>query len=92
MSKIKLTDGVLTIEIPGLTAVRIDTGRRIVAVDGITGHGTIGPEWTVADLRDGTYGDFHRLGPADECPDRDCIRAGEHVKLPADHNPDTKES
>lgn len=78
MTNIKLTDGVLTIELPGLTAVRIDTTRRIVAVDGISGTGISGPEWTVADLRDGTYGGFHRLKHASACPDVDCIAGGEH--------------
>ena len=39
----------------------------------------LSPEWTVCDLRDGTYGDFHRLAPADHCNDADCARSGEHV-------------
>lgn len=70
-------DDILVIELPGLTAIRIDTARRIVAVDHISGTGT-GPEWTVLDLRDGTFGDFHRLIPADMCFDVGCSGAGEH--------------
>jgi hypothetical protein len=78
VTTIKLTDGEVTIELPGLTAVRIDTERRLIAVDGISGSGKCAPEWSVADLRDGTYGGFHRLLPAGECIDVDCIESGQH--------------
>ena len=78
MADIKLTDGILTIEVPGLTAVRIDTVHRLVAVDAISGTGMAGPAWTVVDLRGGTYGDFHRLRPAGDCFDAHCASAGEH--------------
>jgi hypothetical protein len=83
MSDIKVTQGaVITIELPGLTAIRIDTERRIVAADSISGTPTadepLRPGWRVLDLRDGTYGDFRRLRPAGECADADCIHAGEH--------------
>jgi hypothetical protein len=81
-------DGILEIHLPGLTAICIDPVARVIAVDGISGsasHVALSPEWTVLDLRHGTYGDFHRLGPADECPDRDCIGAGEHVRLSPGH-------
>jgi hypothetical protein len=71
-------DDILVIELPGLTAIRIDTARRIVAVDHISGTGT-GPEWTVLDLRDGTFGDFHRLIPANMCGYSDCVAGGEHL-------------
>ena len=83
MSNFHLTNGELTIELPGLTAIRIDTARRLIAVDGISGSGTVGPWWSVADLRDGTYGDFHRLQPADQCNDADCIQSGQHCELTA---------
>jgi hypothetical protein len=77
--EIKGSDDILVIGLPGLTAVRIDTARRVVAIDGISGTGENPyPEWTVLDLRDGTYGGFHRLTPADMCLDADCSGAGEH--------------
>lgn len=61
-------DDVMTIKLPGLTAVRIDTSRRVIAIDWISGTADCeSPEWTLRDLRDGTFGDFHRLRPADEC-------------------------
>lgn len=73
-----------TIRLPGATAIRIDAEHRVIAVDGTSWSGTaedgpLGPEWLVQDLRDGTYGDFHRLRPADECADRDCARSGQHA-------------
>lgn len=82
--KIQLPAGdTLTVEIPGLTAIRIDTEGRVIAVDGISGTPVSGeplhPEWAVRDLRDGTYGDFHRLKPADQCNDSDCAKRGEHA-------------
>ena len=78
MTDITIEQGTtLTIKLPGLTAVRIDTGRRIVAIDHISGsnygpHADLGPAepaFTVHDLRNGTYGDFHRLKPAPDCFD-----------------------
>lgn len=83
MSDIKVQQGaVLTIALPGLTAIRIDTTKRLIAIDGISGSTTQDepcmPDWALLDLRDGTYGDFHRLRDADECSDPDCIRACEH--------------
>jgi hypothetical protein len=77
--EIKGSDDILVIDLPGLTAIRIDTRRRIVAVDGTSGSRPVGPEWTVLDLRDGTYGGFHRLIPADMCFDSECVAAGEHL-------------
>jgi len=82
-----LSGDVLTIEVPGLTAVRIDTRNRLIAIDGIsgisggteTGGESLSPEWAVRDLRDGTYGDFHRLKPAGQCNDPDCAKRGEHA-------------
>jgi hypothetical protein len=79
VTAIKLTEGEVTIELPGLTAVRIDTARRLIAVDGISGSEMVAPEWSIADLRDGTYGGFHRLLPAGECIDVDCIESGQHA-------------
>jgi hypothetical protein len=76
--EIKGDDDILVIELPGLTAIRIDTERRIVAIDGNSGAGRVGPVWKVADLRGGTYGSFHRLIPADMCFDAACVAAGEH--------------
>src|ERR1035441_4762796 len=72
----------IMIELPGLTAIRIDTGTHTVAIDCISGlvdPEGLGPEWTVRDLRDGTYGGFHRLKPADECFDTECAASGQHV-------------
>ena len=71
----------ITIRLPGLTAIRIDPGTGIIAVDNTSG--TLAPEysfegWAVADLRDGTYGDFHRLKHRSECPDADCTDSGQH--------------
>lgn len=76
-----LTGDILTIEVPGLTAIRIDTESRVLAIDGISGVTEGGPltsEWAVRDLRGGTYGDFHRLKPSGECSDASCARS-EHV-------------
>jgi hypothetical protein len=74
---------VVTITLPGLTAIRIDTAARVAAIDGISGSATreepCSPEWLVHDLRDGTYGDFHRLRPASECFDADCAGSGQHA-------------
>jgi prevent-host-death family protein len=73
----------ITIELPGLTAIRIDTAGRVVAIDCISGVANdaepLSPEWLVRDLRDGTYGGFHRLKPADECFDTECAASGQHV-------------
>jgi hypothetical protein len=74
-------DDILVIELPGLTAIRIDTAARVIAVDGISGTAEsreLARAWKVLDLRDGTYGGFHRLIPADMCFDADCSGAGEH--------------
>ena len=84
MTEIKIKQGaVITIELPGLAAVRIDTATRTVAVDGISGMvergETCWPAWRVADLQHGTYGDFHRLRPAAECNDLDCRNSGQHT-------------
>lgn len=80
---IVIADGaVLTITLPGLTGIRIDATTRLIAVDGYSGDtagGGLLPEWRVADLRDGTYGDFHRLRPPGECPDPNCVAAGQHA-------------
>jgi transcriptional regulator with XRE-family HTH domain len=74
---------VVTITLPGLTAIRIDTAARIAAIDGISGTATreepCEPEWLMHDLRDGTYGDFHRLRPASECFDAECAENGQHA-------------
>jgi hypothetical protein len=85
MATIKLTgtEDVLVIELPGLTAIRIDAAARVVAVDGISGNPGGEPpfpesEWTVLDLRDGIYGGFHRLAAADTCFDVDCAGSGQH--------------
>lgn len=72
---------VITIELPGLTAVRIDTVNGLIAVDGISGTAAPGEgwvDWNVINLQHGTYGDFHQLRPADECSDSDCVERGEH--------------
>lgn len=83
---ISLTDGELTITVPGLTAVRINVERRLIAVDCLSGtpEYPAGADWTVADLRDGTYGGFHRLKPAGECFDSACARSGQHIAVEAD--------
>jgi hypothetical protein len=83
MATIKLNGGedVLVIELPGLTAIRIDAKARVVAVDGMSGNPgdePLSPEWQVLDLRDGIYGGFHRLVPADMCFDADCAGSGQH--------------
>jgi hypothetical protein len=87
MSDIKIPQGaVITIELPGLTALRIDTKHRLMALDGISGNPApdeaVSVSWQLADLRDGIYGDFHRLLPADRCGDADCRSAGEHDVSP----------
>ena len=80
-----LTDGTITVNLPGLIAIRIDTRTRTIAIDGISGEACraepLLPEWFVADLRDGTYGGFHRLSPREECFDRDCADSGQHNAL-----------
>jgi hypothetical protein len=81
--------GPVTIELPGLTGIRIDTERRIIAIDGLSGScdEPLFPDYAVHDLRHGTYGDFHRLKPAGECFDpegcRDATDPGsrQHVAL-----------
>jgi hypothetical protein len=81
MVTIKITgDDVVTVEGPRLTAVRIDAARRLIAIDGISGPADSdlsGPDWTVRDLRGGTFGDFHRLRPSNQCGRRGCA-ASEH--------------
>ncbi|WP_157251052.1 hypothetical protein [Nonomuraea typhae] len=72
-----LTEGVLTIHLSGLTAVHIDTHHGLIAVDNTSGTATAATEWTVHDLRNGIYGDFHLLRPSYACTDLDC--APEHV-------------
>jgi hypothetical protein len=83
MATIKLKgDDILVIEVPGLTAIRIDPETRVIAVDGISGAAegeALAPDWQVLDLRDGTYGGFHRLIPADMCFDAECAGSGQHV-------------
>jgi hypothetical protein len=86
--------GPVTVELPGLTAIRIETATRTIAIDNISGTTTRGepclPEWTLHDLRNGTYGDFHRLKPAGECFDPEGCRDAadtarrEHVELVAE--------
>lgn len=80
---IKITSGeTVTIELPGLTAIKIDAANRTIAIDGISGHvdeGPMGWEWPVQDLRDGIYGDFHRLAPSADCHDAACAESGQHV-------------
>jgi hypothetical protein len=92
-------DDVLVIDVPGLTAVRIDPRARVIAIDGISGTpGAYGssdaltPAWQVLDLRGGTYGGFHRLIPADICFDVDCAGAGQHVGPAADNSGCTTEA
>lgn len=83
MSEIKVKQGTeITIELPGLAAVRIDTQHRQITVDNISGEPRhdepLAPDWKITDLRDGTYGDFHRLLAPRYCGDSDCIAKGEH--------------
>jgi hypothetical protein len=81
VTKLKPSDtDKLIIELPGLTAVSINVAVRTIAIDNISGTPDGDPlhEWRIADLRDGTYGDFHRLTPPDTCFDADCRRSGEH--------------
>jgi hypothetical protein len=71
---------IVTIEVPGLAAVRIDTYRRMIAIDHVSGSAEgepLSPEWIVRDLRDGTWGDFHSLRPASACGHAECA-ASEH--------------
>ena len=83
MSYIKIAPGeTATIELPGLTALKIDAVNRTIAIDGISGHmdgGPLGWDWPVQDLRDGIYGDFHRLTPPADCFDAHCAGSGQHV-------------
>lgn len=83
--KIEAQSEPIMIELPGLQAVVIDPARGIIAVDGISGSSAEFEhiEWRVLELRDGTYGDFHRLTPAAQCIDADCVERGEHVLEPA---------
>lgn len=84
MTTTRISSGdVLTVELPALTAVRIDTRNRVIAVDGVSGtsDGPLGPDWTLRDLRDGTYGDFHRLLPASQCLDAACVASGQHAQV-----------
>lgn len=75
--EIELAEGVLTIKLPGLTAVRFDTHRGLIAIDRVSGLADGTAEWTVRDLRHGVYGDFHLLRPADDCTYREC--ANQHT-------------
>jgi hypothetical protein len=82
MTTTRITDhDVLTVELPGLTAVRIAAEDRVIAIDGNSGatDGPTGQNWTVRDLRGGTYGDFHRLLPAGQCHDAACAASGQHA-------------
>lgn len=82
MTEMKITNGIITIVLPGLTAVRIDTETRVIAVDYISGgegSGPTAPKWLVHDLRGKIYGDFHTLKDRDECNDPECERSGQHV-------------
>jgi hypothetical protein len=79
--EVKNSDDVLVVELPGLIAIRISTASRQIAVDGMSGNAGdagLGPEWQLLDLRDGIYGGFHRLVPADMCFDADCAGSGQH--------------
>ncbi len=79
-----ISEDVVTIELPGLIAVRIDIFRRVIAIDGISGSADgepLGP-WAVHDLRDGIFGDFHRLRPAHQCGHAECADTGQHDVLP----------
>lgn len=78
MTDMKMTKGVLTIALPGLTAVRIDIHHKVIAIDHISGEMDGTGEYVVHDLRAGTYGDFHQLQPADHCNDDECA-AGQHI-------------
>lgn len=82
MTDIAIRQGtVIDIKLPGLTAIRIDTVRRVIAVDSISGGSDrddrlMTPDFVVVDLReeDSVFGDFHRLSPPDECNyPRDCV-------------------
>ena len=86
-ARLTFSCGVLRIDLPGLTAVRIDTADRVLAIDGTSGsvEGSLAPDWAVLDLRDGTYGDFHRLQPVEQCMDSACIAAGEHIPPKGSH-------
>lgn len=71
----------VTFDLPGLTAIRVDPEHRIIAVDGTSGSaaGSLSPDWRILDLRDGIYGDFHRLLPAGECfSPASCAIEGQH--------------
>lgn len=89
MTTINLPDdrGDLQINLNGLTAVLIDTARRRIAIDGISGGGPgsgddLLREWVIVDLRHNLYGDFHSLRPATECNDAECA-ATQHGATPA---------
>ncbi len=85
--------GPVTVELPALTALRIDTATRTIAIDCISGMTTRAepclPDWIVHDLRGGTYGDFHRLSPTGECFDPEGCRdaddpaSRQHIELAA---------
>jgi hypothetical protein len=73
-----------TIWLPGATAIRIDDRHRVIAVDttstNFADSEPLIPEWLVQDLREGSYGDFHQLKPADECFDSTCAgQGGQHA-------------
>lgn len=72
-------DDVLTINLPGLLAVRIDMIDRVIAVDGISGTYDGPGNWTVHDLHKKGLGDFHRLNDPATCSGIDCSPK-EHVK------------
>jgi hypothetical protein len=74
---------VVTVLLPGATALRIDARHRVMAVDTVSTAvhqgGSLRPAWLVQDLREGTYGDFHQLTTAAECFDSTCAASGQHV-------------
>jgi hypothetical protein len=81
-------EGTVTITLPGLTAIRIDPKTRTIAIDTISGHPRDPEslaEWFVADLRNGTYGDFHRLRPGHECNDPECGPSQHNALYPHFH-------
>ena len=84
------------VKLDGAAELLIARDLRIVAIDGVSGTwgiGDGGPPWRVLDLRDGMYGDFHRLLPASECFDAECAGSGQHVAAaaPGDAAPPAQE-
>jgi hypothetical protein len=82
LTEAEIAAGVVIIELEGLTAIRIDPTTRTIAIDGISGWAQgVQPDWFVADLRDGIYGDFHRLRDRADCTDPECYDSGQHNAL-----------